>query len=116
MLYTTRKEFGISQRVFVEREWNISFTDSSFLSMSNSLPFDERVPKNAIDHLKTSHIRGVNYPGSAWIFDNDNNFTRMTSKYFNYLIFCFRVSITISTIGTNTICGVFIYFICILLQ
>jgi hypothetical protein len=58
MLYTTRKEFGISQRVFVEREWNISFTDSSFLSMSNSLPFDERVPKNAIDHLTIQDQHG----------------------------------------------------------
>ena len=80
MLYTTRKEFGISQRAFVEREWNIQFEDGGLLSMSNSLSFEEPVPNNALQNLKTVHTRGINYPGSAWIFERDgkDGNTKMT--------------------------------------
>jgi len=78
MLYTTKKEFGISARAFVEREWNIAFDDGSMTSFSNSLPFDEEVPLNAIEQLPTPHTRGVNYPGSAWIFEKEKEFTKMT--------------------------------------
>ena len=69
MLYTTQKQFGISPRAFIEREWNIQFQDGSMYSFSNSLPFEEQVPQNAIANLTTPHTRGINYPGSAWLFE-----------------------------------------------
>ena len=66
MLYTTKKEFGISARAFVEREWNITFDDGSMTSFSNSLPFDEEVPLNAIEQLPTPHTRGVRNVSLLW--------------------------------------------------
>ena len=82
MLYTTAKTFGISQRAFVDRQWNLEFQDGSVLSMSNSVPFIEPVPNDVLASLDTPHTRGVNYPGSAWMFDtcrrSGKEYTKMT--------------------------------------
>jgi len=78
MLYTTKRQFGISPRVFVEREWSIQFPNGSQYSFSNSIPFDEPFGKNAVEQLSTPHTRGINHPGSAWIFERvENKGTKM---------------------------------------
>ncbi len=68
-LYATRKQFGISPRAFVDTKWSIDFEDGATWSFSASRPLNLPVPGDAVARLPGAHTRGVNHPGSAWVFE-----------------------------------------------